>query len=87
MVNTKLSLAVAQLSSMTVTVMVVLPAWPGSGVTVRLRLVPLPLKTILVLGTSAGLEDWAVTSKLLTGVSASPTVNGIGGVVTLRGEF
>ena len=86
-VKTKLALAVAQDASLTVTVMVVFPPWPGSGVIIRLLFVPPALTTILVFGTSAGLEDVAVMTRLLAGVSPSSTVNGIGGVGTLRAEL
>src|SRR5262245_47522758 len=84
-VRRKLLLADAPLASVTMTVIVALPLTPVTGVMVRLRLVPKPPNTILVAGARAGLEDVALTTRLLAGVSASPTVKGMGGVVVLTG--
>ena len=66
--------------SFTVTVMVVLPVCPAAGVTVTVRLAPLPPNTIFPLGTSPGLDDTALNCRFAGAVSASPTVNGIGPV-------
>src|SRR5689334_4881932 len=41
------------------------------------RFDPLPPKTMFALGTSVGLEDEALTTRLLAADSASPTVNTI----------
>ena len=60
--------------SLTVKVMVAVPDWPETGVTVTVRLLPLPPKTTFSLGTNAGLEEFALKARLATGVSASPMV-------------
>ena len=49
---------------------------PGVRVTVRLD--PLPPKRIFALGTIFVFEELAVTTRLVVGVSASPTVKEIG---------
>jgi hypothetical protein len=54
--------------------MVAVPDWPVSGVMVAFRLAPLPLRTILLLGTSVGLEDIPERARSATGVSKSPMV-------------
>src|SRR5467141_842228 len=84
-VRTKFVLAVAPPPSVTVRVIVALPLCPPVGLIVNVRLDPLPPKTILALGTNAGLEDWPETIRLAAGVSASLTVNGMGGVGVLAG--
>ena len=68
--------------SLTVTVMVVDPIRPATGVTVTVRLDPLPLKTRLgdVLGTRIVSEELAVTESELAAVSSSPIVKGSGPV-------
>src|SRR4051812_16912063 len=58
------------------------PIWPAAGVIATVRLLPLPPKTNAVLGTSAGLAELTDTTSEAAGVSASPTVNGIGPVET-----
>src|SRR2546429_9896712 len=63
--------------SLTVTVIVAVPVCPAAGVTVTVRLDPLPPKTILFVGASAGLDDPLLNVRLPTGVSASAIVNGI----------
>src|SRR5205809_497134 len=62
MVRVKASLAARPLESVTVTVMIAEPVWLGSGVRVRVRLEPLPPKTMAELGMRAGLDDTAVTA-------------------------
>ena len=61
--------------SLTVKVMVVLPLIEGVGVTVTVRLAPLPPKTILEAGTSAGLLDEPANVNSLADVWVSETVN------------
>src|SRR5205807_1146577 len=78
-VNTKLSLAV-RLPSLTVTVMVAVPAWLRAGVTVAVRLAPEPPKTMLAAGTKVGLEEAPETIRLPATVCASPTLKAIGAV-------
>src|SRR6185436_3775274 len=78
-VRTKTSAALRE-PSLTVTVMVALPTWPGAGVTVTVRLLPLPPNTMLPLGTSVGLDELPLRVRLATGVSASLTVKPIAGV-------
>ena len=46
------------------------------------RLAPLPLKTMLAVGTSVVFDEPAETVRFATGVSASPTVNAIAPVET-----
>src|SRR5256884_9915091 len=62
--------------SLTVTVIVAVPVCPAAGVTVTVRLDPLPPKTILFVGASVGLDDPLLNVRLPTGVSASPIANG-----------
>src|SRR5579859_6790103 len=64
--------------SLTVTVMSVVPLWLDTGVTVTVRLEPLPPNAILPFGTSVWFEDTPLTVKLLAGLSMSPTVKPIG---------
>ena len=66
--------------SVTVTVMVVVPLKPGAGVITMVRSAPLPLKTMLVLGTSVVFEEIPETVKSPGRDSASPIVNVIGEV-------
>ena len=49
-VRTKVSLVLNE-PSLTVTVIVAVPLWPLAGVTVTVRLAPLPPKTMLAFGT------------------------------------
>src|SRR5690349_9075682 len=74
------ALAVA-LPSLTVTVIVALPNWFVAGRTVTVRFAPLPPNVILPLGIKVAWDDVPVRVKALTGVSASPIVNGIAPVV------
>src|SRR3954466_3413281 len=66
--------------SLTVTVMVAVPVWPLAGVTVTVRLAPLPPKIILALGTSVVLDELPARVRLASGVSASLIVNGMAAV-------
>ncbi len=83
-VTTKLSLAL-KAPSLTVTVIVLVPVCPAAGVTLTVRLAPLPPKTIPLSGTSAGLLEVPLTVKLPTAVSMSPTVNPIAPVPVFTG--
>ena len=74
--TTKFVLLVPPVPSDTVSVIVVAPNWLGSGVMVNARLVPVPPRRILALGTSPGFEELAVTVRVATGVSTSRTVKG-----------
>jgi len=78
-VSIKLSDAV-NVPSLTVTVMAVVPVAPAAGVTVTVRFAPLPPKTIFPFGTNATLVELPLNVRLVTGVSGSPTVNGIAAV-------
>ena len=78
-VNTKF-VDVVNTPSLTVTVMVDVPLPPEAGVTITLRLVPLPPKTILGTGTSVALDEVADSVNAFGEVSVSPTVKAIGGV-------
>src|ERR1051326_1471491 len=55
-------------------VIVALPNWFGSGVTVTVRLLPVPPKTILLFGTRAGFEEEPLTVNRLAEVWELPTV-------------
>jgi hypothetical protein len=52
------------------------PCWLRAGVAISQRFAPVPPNARLVLGTKLKSEEPAVTTKLLTRVSVSPTVNG-----------
>src|SRR2546426_1364352 len=78
-VSTKVSLAPFT-PSLTPTVIVAVPVCPAAGVTVTVRLDPLPPNTMLLVGTSVALDDPLLNVRLPTGVSASPIVNGIAAV-------
>src|SRR5438105_9939545 len=62
--------------SLIVTVMVALPFSLLAGVSCKLRTNPLPLKTILAVGTSTGLEELAESTRLAGALSISETVKG-----------
>src|SRR3989442_14584593 len=81
------SLAV-RLPSLTVTVITALPVWPAAGVTVTVRLAPLPPKTMFAFGTRVVFPELPLTTRLAAAVSASPTVNASGQVAPfwLRSE-
>ena len=78
-VTTNESLAV-NTPSLTVTVIVVLPNRFAAGVTVTVRLAPLPPSTTFASGTRVVFDDARVTVRLPAAVSASPIVNAIGPV-------
>src|SRR5882762_5098236 len=67
--------------SLTEIVIVLAPNWLVAGVMITPRLVPLPPRRILALGTKVGLEEVAVTTRLLMTESESPMTNGITGEV------
>src|ERR1051325_8189762 len=73
-------LAEPPLPSSTVTVIAAVPKLFAAGVTVTVRLLPLPPKTMLVFGTSAGLDETPLRTKLAAGVSTSLIVNASAGV-------
>src|SRR6266540_1016858 len=75
--NWKLLVAVAPSSSVIMRVIVATPFALGAGVTVIVRLEPLPPKTMFAFGTRAGFEQKPVSTRLVAGVSKSPTRNGI----------
>ena len=68
-------LFVLALPSLTVTVMVAVPTCAATGVTVTVRLAPLPPKTMLAFGTKVGLDEFPLSVRMVSAVSASPTVN------------
>src|SRR5215469_15242462 len=79
----KLVLAVAPPPSVTVSVTDAVPVWFGAGVSVTVRLEPLPPRTMLALGSKVAFEDTPATTRFVAGVSRSPTVNGMGTVEVL----
>jgi hypothetical protein len=64
--------------SLTVRVRVAVPVWLAAGVTVTVRLAPLPPNTMAALGTKVVFEDVPLIVRLATAVSASPTVKASG---------
>src|SRR5262249_40881940 len=64
--------------SLTVTVTVAVPVWPAAGVSVTVRLAPLPPKAMFAPGSSVWFDELPETVRLPAGVSASPTVKAIG---------
>src|SRR5262245_66310375 len=72
--------------SLTVTVIVAVPDWPAAGVTVTVRLAPLPPKRMLRKGTSVGLDDPPLSIRVPAGVWAPPTVNVSGPVARCGGS-
>src|SRR3989442_10378624 len=60
--------------SLTLTVIVASPVCPAAGLTVTVRLAPLPPKTMLLVGTSVAFDEFLLNVRLPTGVSTSPTV-------------
>ena len=66
--------------SLTVTVMLAVPIWFVTGVIVTVRVAPLPPKMTFPTGTSVGLDDVALSTRLDRAVSTSPTVKLIGPV-------
>src|SRR5881296_1985229 len=79
-VTTKLTLVVASLPSVTLTVMRERPNRLESGVTVTVRLFPPPPNWTLPAGISVVLDDVAESSRLAAGVKSSPTVKASGPV-------
>ena len=78
----RVKLVLAELKpSLTVSVMIATPVWPDSGVTVTVRLEPLPTTAIPVVVTSVGFEESLVTVSV--SFSASLTVKGMAGVAVL----
>src|SRR3989344_6433799 len=78
-VSVKFSDALAAPSD-TVTVMVAVPLMSCAGVTVTALFAPLPVNAIADTGTSAVLDDIAVSARFPAGVSRSSITNGIAGV-------
>jgi hypothetical protein len=66
--------------SLTLTAMSVIPTGPTLGLTVTLRLVPVPPKMMSASLANAWLDEAPVTVRFVDAVSASLTVNGIAGV-------
>ena len=64
-VSEKLALSVTP-PALTVKVMSALPVRPGSGVIRAVRLLPVPLKVMFTAGTKLGLEELAVTVRLVS---------------------
>src|ERR1041385_3518772 len=77
-VRTNEVLLVPPSPSAAVIVMVTTPHWSDGGMTVTVRLVPVPPRKIRFAGTSTGSLEAAESSKLAAGVSASSTVKLIG---------
>src|SRR5215470_19954705 len=57
-----------------------MPICPGAGVSVTVRLLSEPPKTMLALGSRVGLAETPETVRSAAGVSGSPIVKGMGGV-------
>src|SRR4051812_34914297 len=64
----------------TVTRILGLPVWAATGVTVTVRLAPVPPKTMPAVFNSVALSDAAATVRLVAAVSRSPIVNGTAAV-------
>src|SRR5260221_5125182 len=79
-VSVKLVFVPALLVSTRERVMVAVPNWFAAGVTVTVRLLPLPPKTMLAGGTRVGLEELELKVSSVAGVVSSPTVNGMAAV-------
>src|SRR3954471_23263299 len=77
-VRIKLLLAVPPAPSFTVRVIRVVPLWLVAGVTKRARLVPLPPRTMALLGTRVWLVEVAVTVRAPAAVSRSLTSKSTG---------
>src|SRR5881398_3647312 len=69
--------------SLTVTVIVAMPVNPTPGVMVTVRLAPDPPKTMLLVGTSVGLDEPLLSVRLAAAVSTSLIVNGMAAVAVL----
>src|SRR4051812_46944559 len=72
-VRRKLVLAVYW-PSLTFRVMLAEPDWPAAGVTVTVRLAPLPPSAMLPCGTRVGFEEALLKARLARAVSGSPMV-------------
>src|SRR5688572_2861574 len=79
--TTKESLAISPEPSDTVRLTMAEPNWLSAGVTLTVRLAPLPPRAMLAVGTKVGLDEIAATARPLADVSTSPTVNGSKAVV------
>jgi hypothetical protein len=79
-VSKKVSLALSD-PSLTVTVIVAVPLWPLAGVTVTVRLDPLPPKTMFAFGTKVVLLLLPLTLNEPAAVWVSPTVKAIASVL------
>ena len=79
-VTEKLVLVEPKLVSVTEMVMVEAPNRFVAGVTVTVRLAPLPPKTMFDTGTTVGLEEFAASVNCAVGVVSSPMVNGMAAV-------
>src|SRR5438105_8738400 len=77
-VTVKLVLTEPKFVSVTETVIVAAPDWFGSGVNMTVRLLALPPKTMLLVGSRDGLEEAAARVKSEAGVPESPMVKEIG---------
>src|SRR6185436_16802062 len=75
-VTVKFMLASPKLVSVTVTTMGAVPERLRTGVTVMVRLLPLPPNAIFDVGTSDGLSEVARRARRAAGVVLSPIVNG-----------
>ena len=64
--------------SLTVTVIVAVPFWFAAGITVTVRLAPLPPNAMFPLGTTVTSDELPLTVRLPAPVSTSPTVKLIG---------
>src|SRR5499427_489152 len=73
---------VESVPSLTVTVIVAAPVCPATGVTVTVRLAPLPPKAMFASGTSVWFDEVPLRVRLATGVSTSPTVKAMGPAAT-----
>src|ERR1043166_854609 len=76
-VKRKTLLAVLSLVFATEIVISAEPNWSGAGVRVTVRFVPLIPKRMFALGTSAGLDELALRTRLAAGVKASLTAKAI----------
>ena len=80
-VSTNASLAAAPFVSVTRIVIVATPNWFAAGVTTTERPAPVPVNTTFPFGTKVGFDDDALTTRAASGVSTSPIVNTIAGVL------
>jgi len=81
-VTVKLVVPVSPLPSVTVNMMVATPVCPETGVTVTVRAAPVPLSTILAVGTSEMLLEAPTTVNTVTVVKSSPMVKDKADVAT-----